>query len=285
MDKPAKRRPKLYIVNLQWTPKDCHAALKIHGRCDIVMKKLMKHLGVDVPSYSRVKDPIFVHATELCADEQHTTTRRCLEPAPDCKEELIVITVESDPKACCDLFKQDATHAEGCANFVDASRDMPVIMAPDSTAPPIMSLMEAMFFNYLCTLIASLTSYQLPQPVDVAPVASTSKLDQDESDDDDLPLMKRFKIAQPITSKCSFCAKQYGSEACLFYAKRDAAFKSDAPACLCCGDDEVEDEAGSSSEVTGDRDEEKMEKEEKVRSPINPGWFGKGCRKKIKKKR
>lgn len=32
MDKPAKKRPNLYIVNLQWTPKDDMANVKIHGR-------------------------------------------------------------------------------------------------------------------------------------------------------------------------------------------------------------------------------------------------------------
>lgn len=31
MDKPIKKRPKLYIVNLQWTPKDDHSTLKING--------------------------------------------------------------------------------------------------------------------------------------------------------------------------------------------------------------------------------------------------------------
>lgn len=34
MDMPVKKRPLLYIVNLQWTPKDDQATLKINGTYD-----------------------------------------------------------------------------------------------------------------------------------------------------------------------------------------------------------------------------------------------------------
>ena len=41
MDRPKKHRPKLYIVNLQWTPKDSAATCKLNGRCDDVMQRVM----------------------------------------------------------------------------------------------------------------------------------------------------------------------------------------------------------------------------------------------------
>ncbi|XP_056123856.1 NAD-dependent protein deacetylase sirtuin-7-like [Rhinichthys klamathensis goyatoka] len=53
MNRPANKRPKLYIVNLQWTPKDNLATLKIHGKCDAVMGLLMEELGLEVPVYNR----------------------------------------------------------------------------------------------------------------------------------------------------------------------------------------------------------------------------------------
>ncbi|XP_047221605.1 NAD-dependent protein deacetylase sirtuin-7 isoform X2 [Girardinichthys multiradiatus] len=53
MNRPANKRPKLYIVNLQWTPKDDLAVLKIHGKCDNVMSLLMEELGIQIPKYSR----------------------------------------------------------------------------------------------------------------------------------------------------------------------------------------------------------------------------------------
>ncbi|XP_028912624.1 NAD-dependent protein deacetylase sirtuin-7 isoform X3 [Ornithorhynchus anatinus] len=78
MTKPPSRRPRLYIVNLQWTPKDDLAALKVHGKCDDVMRLLMSDLGLDIPRYGRCQDPIFSLATPLRAGEEGTHSRKAL---------------------------------------------------------------------------------------------------------------------------------------------------------------------------------------------------------------
>lgn len=75
MDKPLKKRPNLYIVNLQWTPKDECANVKINGKCDLVMQIIMQRLGISVQPYDREKDPIFYHASTLCELEFHTSTQ------------------------------------------------------------------------------------------------------------------------------------------------------------------------------------------------------------------
>ena len=59
MDRPLNKRPPLYIVNLQWTPKDSTASMKINGRCDFVMAEVVKHLRMKIPgNYNYFSCPV-----------------------------------------------------------------------------------------------------------------------------------------------------------------------------------------------------------------------------------
>jgi len=78
MDRPANKRPPLYIVNLQWTPKDSAATLKLNGRCDFVLAEVLKHLKMTLPEYTPYNDPLLSYATHLHEKEEHTTSRRTL---------------------------------------------------------------------------------------------------------------------------------------------------------------------------------------------------------------
>lgn len=78
MNRVKTRRPNLFIVNLQWTPKDDLAVLKISGRCDDVMKRVMDKLGLTIPKYNRSKDPLFTLATRLRPHELDTFSTKYL---------------------------------------------------------------------------------------------------------------------------------------------------------------------------------------------------------------
>lgn len=78
MDRPKNKRPKIYILNLQWTPKDKNASLKINGKCDEIMKLVMDFMNIKVTPYDRKKDPIFGHASLLAVEERHTVSQPML---------------------------------------------------------------------------------------------------------------------------------------------------------------------------------------------------------------
>ncbi|KAM9856941.1 NAD-dependent protein deacetylase sirtuin-7 [Aulostomus maculatus] len=83
MNRPASKRPKLYIVNLQWTPKDDLAVLKINGKCDDVMRFLMEELNFPISVYERSEDPIFSLATPLQPEDEDSHSREVIAPCAD----------------------------------------------------------------------------------------------------------------------------------------------------------------------------------------------------------
>ncbi|KAM9818765.1 NAD-dependent protein deacetylase sirtuin-7 [Syngnathus typhle] len=80
MNKPTSKRPKLYIINLQWTPKDELAVIKINAKCDDVMSLLMEELTLPIPVYDRAEDPIFSLAVPLQPEDKDSHTRAVIAP-------------------------------------------------------------------------------------------------------------------------------------------------------------------------------------------------------------
>uniref|UniRef100_A0A8C6KCF8 protein acetyllysine N-acetyltransferase n=1 Tax=Nothobranchius furzeri TaxID=105023 RepID=A0A8C6KCF8_NOTFU len=92
------KQPKLYIVNLQWTPKDDLAVLKIHGKCDDVMNILMEELNIQTPKYDRAEDPIFTLATPPLPEEVQSHSRAVL-TAPEEQEGVPAASTEQTDEA------------------------------------------------------------------------------------------------------------------------------------------------------------------------------------------
>lgn len=69
---------RICIVNIQWTPKDSQAHLKINSYCDDVFRQLiacLSDLSIQVPEYSLKQDPLFILCTNLSKNELNTTNK------------------------------------------------------------------------------------------------------------------------------------------------------------------------------------------------------------------
>ncbi|MGH0119428.1 UNVERIFIED_CONTAM: hypothetical protein FKN15_024171 [Acipenser sinensis] len=89
-----------------WTPKDDLAVLKIHGKCDDVLKLLMEELSIEIPAYDKSKDPIFSLSTPLRPDEENSHSRKLIMPPEGLewtpKDDLAVLKIHGK---CDDVLK------------------------------------------------------------------------------------------------------------------------------------------------------------------------------------
>lgn len=80
---------------------------------------------------------------------------------------------------------------------------------------------------------------------------------------------------------CQYCRSNYHSMFCLFYRRQSSTVPPD-PACYCCDEEDEKDLSSPDADVKSADDSDKSTNKVPI---TNPGWFGKGYRKKIRKKR
>lgn len=94
----------------------------------------------------------------------------------------------------------------------------------------------------------------------------------------DLSCTKKSELVKENPYFCKYCRLNYHSGFCLFYRKQNSETPPNPP-CYCCDEEDEKDPTSPETDVKSPDDSAN-------KVPItNPGWFGKGYRKKIRKKR
>lgn len=246
------------------------------------MEIVMKRLGLEVPQYKREYDPIFQHATELCDLEQHTTTQPLLKAGPEAINQDCVDKTDLKTSSC-DTISNSTEKLPSLpqGNVPVKCSDFSINKILESEPPKTLEITERsfIFHNYLAYYNFDLFYYPYQTSLMYPGLHNIINLKTE--------LSAKNEVSP---HKCSFCWKNYSSVDCLFYSKVESVFANkqfrysklesmNKPnVCVCCDYTTDEDEDGSDTNEPTDE-----EKEPKVK--IQPGWFGKGCRKNKKAKR
>lgn len=255
MDRPAKRRANLYIVNLQWTPKDDCANVKINGKCDEVMKLVMGYLGIEVRRYNQENDPIYYHCTNLSNEEFHTTSKPFLRGLVK-KEEIIKMETENNP---IDLSINSSADILNCDNFsnthfsrnIESTNDLPnkvlndqtlnsQLTASELTENPYSNVFLHPIFNFN-EFYANFTKY-----ADLLCYPYQTSFLYSGLHSIIIPTYIKEETSELSKPACIFCNHNYNSTECLFYMPSESVFvkqeyryskieqKNKPNICVCC---------------------------------------------------